>query len=221
MNEDFLRNLIESNPALREALIKKLGIEEPSYEGFPIIPDNGFIPIGRLRQIIEDDFMPKLRNNMLNDGYLAPVGVVYARNAPTQPWLTAPDGSVRQIILSGAQRDFSPAVKDEFSYALKKLSWQTNSAATCFASEAWLVKGSDKDNIDEYRGRLQEHPDHVEVVTCMIEYEWKEIVFANAEVSRNEAGEVTDVAPWELTREYDMHLGRFTGFILKNLVHAA
>jgi hypothetical protein len=160
----------DANPIqILAALLAAKSAGEDLWEGFPIVIGDD-VPIVLIEQMMEEDLLPKFRSNFLNGGELRPVGFVFGRNAPSRPDRKAGPGQVRHMIL-GARGSFDPDEKEEFSHAVKLLAWKTNAAAVVFASEAWMLQSVSTEEIGEYTGRLNEHPDHIEVLMVHFERE--------------------------------------------------
>jgi len=185
------------------------------WEGFPSLLGDDF-PIVLLDDMMKNEYLPKFRRNLLEHGSLQPVGFVFARHAPYSPTRRVKLGQARHIIL-GAQGSFEPEEKQKFAHALKLLAWKTDAAAVVFGCEAWMLKRVEAEMAEEYEGRLDEHPNRIEVIMVHYERE-RECAYYTAQIHRDGEGNIDHLDDWECQPEASQATGRFTHFMLQNEV---
>lgn len=211
----------DANPVqVLAALLAARETPDNTWQGFPFVV-GGDLPVVLIEQMMEEEILPKFRKQVEEGGGLAPVGFVFARNAPEMPHKKAPDGQARHLVLGSKPNvDFDGDQKDDFSRALKLLAWKTDAAAVVFASEAWILMAEAPEVIQEYTGRLNEHPGHKEIVMVHWERDVGEGAYYRAEIHRKEDGSVDRLGDWEKETHYVRLSGRFTNILLQNSVGA-
>ncbi len=128
------------------------------------------------------------RDVFLSKGEHRPVSFLFTTKNPDTG---APEKSMAQVPVFGK---FDGPEKDAYSGALRALAEKFGAVGIIFISEAWFVKSEvDKnqdmkkqadDQVDEWAGRLHEHPDRVETLFLICEHSRFGSIMWTAEITR-------------------------------------
>jgi len=134
-----------------------------------------------------------LKTDFETNGQLVPVFVVFAmKNPETNAMLAEPE-----LIFLPPLPD-----KDLMAIGMRAVCEVTNAVGMLFAVESWSVQGKyDEEKkiskeIDEWVGRLSEHPDAIEVVNIIFEHRAVGSMMYMARIARDDQG-IPSLGPFE------------------------
>ncbi len=117
--------------------------------------------------------------------------------------------------------EFTDQARDDMSAMIKQMSWDVDAAAVFFASEAYRLSGISAEDVEKYRGRYQDHPDHTEGIMARLEADTSEHTVWTAEIGHTLNDGERSLGQWEETYENRWHVqGRLCNFIIAHSVQS-